>query len=113
MHGEIELKKEEVLNLLSEKYPNGEYENWNICEALEPHIQILLEYQYISPNCRLKRADLLHKNACYFLIRGDFGISNSRAQEAVEIKKELLGLSNADTLNSLDLLTSVLNVQGR
>jgi hypothetical protein len=33
VHGEIDQRKEEALSLLSQKFPNGEYDNWKICEA--------------------------------------------------------------------------------
>jgi hypothetical protein len=47
MHGEIEQRKEEVLSLLLLKFHDGEHANWTICEALEPHAQIILQYHYV------------------------------------------------------------------
>jgi hypothetical protein len=46
VHGEIEKRKEDLLSLLSEKFPNGEHANWKICEALDPHTRTVLGYHY-------------------------------------------------------------------
>src|SRR6202008_2014788 len=59
--------QEEAVELLSERFPNGEHGNWKICEALSPHAQVVLEYQYTSTSSLLHRAMLLHNVAWYEL----------------------------------------------
>jgi hypothetical protein len=86
IHKEIEQKKEKILSLLSQKFPNGEYANWTTCEALEPHAQIILRYHYIPRDCRLGRAKILHNSAWFALARGNYGVARGRIQEAADIK---------------------------
>jgi tetratricopeptide (TPR) repeat protein len=112
IHEEIEQRKEEALSLLSQKFPNGEHANWTICEALEPHAQIVLRYQSVSQGCRLERAKILHNSAWFALARGSYMVARGRIQEAVRIREELLGPNNQDTLASCALLASTMWSQG-
>jgi tetratricopeptide (TPR) repeat protein len=112
IHGEIEQRKEEVLSLLSQKFPTGEHANWTICEALEPHAQIVLRYQSVSQGCRLKRANILHNSAWFAVERGSYMVARGRIQEAVRIREELLGPNNQDTLASCGLLAWTMWNQG-
>jgi len=111
-HGEIEKRKEDVLSLLSDKFPNGEHANWKICEALEPHTRTVLGYLYTPQRCRLERAEILHNSASYARARGNYGRAGDRIKEAIDAREELLGRDNPKTLSSLGLLVSVLNGQG-
>jgi len=113
MHREIEQRKEEALGLLSLKFPNGEYTNWTICEALEPHAQIILKYHYVPQRCRVERANILHNSAWFALSRGKYGVAKDRIQEAADTREELLGPDDRDTLGSYGLLATVLRSEGR
>jgi tetratricopeptide (TPR) repeat protein len=113
VHGEMEKSKEAVLSLLSEKLPNGEHANWEICEALDPHTGTVLGYRYIPQRCRLERAEILHNSAWYAWARGNYGVAGDRIREAIDAREELLGRDDPKTLSSLGLLASLLNDQGR
>jgi tetratricopeptide (TPR) repeat protein len=112
IHGEIEQRKEEALHLLSQKFPTGKYRNWPICEALEPHVQVVLRYDYNSQLCRLERAKILHNSADFALARGNYEVAMKRAKKAARIRKEILGPDDPATLDSLDLLVSTYSNQG-
>jgi tetratricopeptide (TPR) repeat protein len=113
IHGEIEQRKEEALHLLSQKFPTRKYQNWPICEALEPHVQVVLRYDYNSQLCRLERAKILHNSADFALARGNYEVAMERAKEAARIRKEILGPDDPATLDSLDLLVSSYSNQER
>jgi tetratricopeptide (TPR) repeat protein len=113
VNGEIGIRREEVLGLLSKKFPSGEHANWKTCEALAPHAQVLLRCEFTSEKCGLQRARILHNSAWYSLARGNYEEAKCKAREAVKIKEELLGADNANTLTSLNLLASVLCGQGQ
>jgi tetratricopeptide (TPR) repeat protein len=110
-HGEIEKRKADVLKLLSKKFPNGNYENWKICEALDPHTRTVLAYTI--QGCKLERADILHHSAWYVWARGNYEIAKDMIQKAVDAREELLGRDHPNTLRSLALLALVLRYQGR
>jgi tetratricopeptide (TPR) repeat protein len=113
IHGEMEQRKEEALSLLAQKYPPGEPTYWKICEALEPHAQAVLKYHYATKHHRLERARVLHNSAWYAWARGDYGKAKGRIEEAAETRKELLDTDDRETLDSLGLLASILDSQGR
>jgi tetratricopeptide (TPR) repeat protein len=110
-HGEIEKRKADVLKLLSKKFPNGNYENWKICEALDPHTRTVLAYTI--QGCKLERAYILHQSAGYVWARGNYEIAKDMIQKAVDAREELLGRDHPSTLRSLALLALVLRYQGR
>jgi hypothetical protein len=112
VHGEIEKRKKEGLTLLSQKFPNGEHSNWTICEALEPHAQVILQYHYASQHCRLERAKILHNIAWFALSQGKYGVARSRIQKAVNTREVFLGPDDEDVLSSRSLLASVLWSEG-
>ena len=52
--GGSERFQEDALRLVYRQYPEGRYENWTTCEALEPHAQIILDNIYDSKDCQLQ-----------------------------------------------------------
>ena len=112
-HGETDKRREEMLHLMSEKFPTSELANWKICEDLEPHAQTILGYSYVSEHCQLDRARILHNTAWWRLTQGVYTIAEVRIQEAVAIRERMLGLQHLRTLDSLRLLASVLEHEGR
>ena len=112
MHDELEKRKEEMLSLLSDNYPRGVFENWKTCEALEPHAQAVLSYDYAPPQCKLEQAKILHHSAQYADDQGKYEVARGKVQEAVNIRKTFLGTDDPHTLHSLSLLASVYEKQG-
>jgi hypothetical protein len=113
LHGEMDQRKEEALSLLSQTLPTGEYENWTVCEVLEPHVQHILRYNYVPQSCKLGRAEILHKNAWFALARGNYATAETMAQETASTREDILGLEDAAALASMGLLASTYRNQGR
>jgi tetratricopeptide (TPR) repeat protein len=99
-HGEIEKRKVDALKLLSKKFPDGDYANWKICEALNPHTRTALAYTLHG--CKLERAKLLHRSASYAVARGNYGIAEGMLEEAVYAREKLLGQEHLKTLASMN-----------
>ena len=70
MHGEIRKWEEEAITLLSDSFPSGDHQNWNICRALLPHVEVVLGYQYSKQYCSLQRARILYNTAWYLWAQG-------------------------------------------
>src|SRR5450755_4243958 len=113
LYGEMDQRKEEALNLLSQALPTGEYENWTVCEILEPHVQYILRFNHMSQSCTLRRAEILHNNAWFALARGNYKIAETMARETARTREDILGLEDAATLASIGLLASTFWNQGR
>ena len=94
--------KEKAVSVLSDHYPDGNYENWNRCELLEPHAQIIFGYKYSSQRFRLQQALVLHNGTWYASVRGGYEVANDRIDAAVKIRKEYLDTDSLDIMNSLD-----------
>ena len=112
-YGEIGRVQEEALRLVSEKFPNPKYENWTICEALEPHAQIVLNYIYDSEACKLHQARILYYSAGYARTQGRFKVAEERVQRAVDIERVCLDSDDPQRLYSLQLLACTYQGQGR
>ncbi|KAI9869294.1 MAG: hypothetical protein M1813_000083 [Trichoglossum hirsutum] len=108
-----EVCQEEALELLSEKFPNGEHNNWKICGTLSPHAQVVLEYRYTSNSGLLHRATLLHNVAWYDWQQGRYEIAYKSCMEAYDIRQSILNENNPEILDSLGLLALVLQYQGK
>ena len=112
-YGEVGRTQEEALRLVSQTYPDGEYENWKTCEALEPHAQIVLNYIFDSKECKLQQAQILHYEAWYASQQGRFKISEQVVQRAIDIRKTCLDSEDPALLDCLGLLASIYSGQGR
>lgn len=112
--GDFQRRAAEVLNLLSDQFPTDQYANLEIYEIFEPHVQALLLNDFSSSSRgRLQRAKILHNSAWYATEKGNCLIGESRAQQAVDIRMELLGPDHEDSLSSLHLLAVAYRYQGR
>ena len=112
-YGEVERVQEEVLSLIWRHYPDGKYENWRKCEALDPHAQTVLGYTYNSSRSELQQASIFHNNAWYIMMQGKFKASEEKVQKAISIQRSHLDLDHPGNLASLSLLATIYQNQGR
>ncbi|MCJ1230397.1 hypothetical protein MMC12_007071 [Toensbergia leucococca] len=103
----------QVLELLAEKFPNGQYEYWGVCERLLPHAQKVLEYECISKDDRSHRATLLVSVSRFNMEQGRYDSAHQTASEAYDIRQRLFGKSAFVTIESLNRLARVLFLQGK
>jgi tetratricopeptide (TPR) repeat protein len=102
-----------ALELLSRKFPDGQFENWTICQALLPHAQIILDYVYISDISLVHRATLLYSLSCYQLEQGRYNIAYQNSNKSYIERQKLLDKNDSKIINSLGLMASVLGRQGK
>lgn len=49
--GQIDQWKDKFISILCDKFPTGEYENWEVCRLLFPHVKPAMSQQPASPQC--------------------------------------------------------------
>ena len=105
--------EETALQVISDHFPPGEYENWNQCEALSPHAQVVIQYEFKSNQNLLSRAQLLHNLARFDLRQSRYSLAYDRFSEIISVRKDLLGPDNLDTISSTSSLGEVLFHQSK
>lgn len=96
--------KAEALEMLSAKFPSGEYGTWKICESLLPHVEVVLKYSCTADSRRLDRAGLLLHVAWYSLHQRRLDIAQIYAKECYEVFQMLSDGDHIMILNCLRLI---------
>lgn len=112
MREERDYFQEQALQILSTKYPIGDYENWKTCKLLTPHVQVGLSYPTTSKSSFL-RAQLLHNLAWFEVKQTRYKSALQACKESYDISQDLFGENNVKTLHSLGLLGLILNEKGK
>ncbi|KAI9782759.1 MAG: hypothetical protein M1816_001711 [Peltula sp. TS41687] len=103
----------EVTKVLSKLFPFPDFEEWQSCATLLPHVQaIFQEGQDLQENTQA-RLGLLGNVASYFHERGQYNLAASLGTEHLALSAERLGPEHLGTLVSLDNLANTLSTQGR
>ena len=98
---------------LCARFPDGEYENWQICQALYPHAKSALLRPPQAEGLLIQWTCILKNAACYLLRRGDHHEAGKICLKATETLKDLLGQHDQRILDSMLLLGDIYNGQGR
>ena len=106
--------QEAALSVVSECCPpTGEYENWASLEALSPHLQVVLDYQFGIELCQLQRSKILNTLGWYNREHRRYSIAYQYHSESLALRESNLDPEHPDTLASMKDLASVLYHQGR
>lgn len=100
LKGTLSSWEREATNVLSTRFPSGEYETWPTCELLIPHVRVVLEFQRLPHESLLRRAKLLHKVASFDRRQDRWQLAYDRAEEAAIAFEQILGLEVPETLSS-------------
>ena len=101
----------QALQLLAEEFPNSEYEHKETCESMLTHAQAVLYHKYTSENEMRHRAALLYNVAWFNWQQGRYDSAYEAVSESYNIYQEQAGDVVTTTLDSLSLLTLVLQDQ--
>ncbi|KAH0538559.1 hypothetical protein FGG08_004847 [Glutinoglossum americanum] len=112
-HGEREKWIRIALELLSERYPHGDYQNRNTCAELLPHAQSVLSHDRVVQTHGVARSNLLCHISQYHNICGKYDNAYFEAAEALVLREEALGKEHPHTLVALSKLALVLHSQGK
>jgi putative hemolysin len=111
-HGQMERWKEIFISRLYYKVPTGEYENWEICRQLFPHVKAAMSQQPESQKSLQEWAALLYNGAWYALQSGIIADAKDMALISRKQRVRLLGEEHEDALNSTAILARAWSLQG-
>lgn len=104
INDEIAEWQEMALKAVTNSFPSDsdDVTQWTTCEALLPHVKVVLQQTY-TPNKWLleKQADLLHKVSSYNFQQGRWDDAYQQAKKAYDIRDEILGPEDPLTLTSM------------
>ncbi len=101
----IQKWQEKPLALIYKSCPStGFYENWAAWEAINPHVQAVLGYDFEMDSCLEQRAGFLGREAEYLGDKGRFEAAHSKAMEASAIREMILGQDHLLTLDTVHIL---------
>ncbi|KAF1355373.1 P-loop containing nucleoside triphosphate hydrolase protein [Delphinella strobiligena] len=113
LHGGLEKQAEAAISVLAASYPIGKYENWQICQKLEPHAETILRNQFESENGMLLQSLLQDNRAWYFMQQGRYSRAENLYTSVMAIKRRILGEDDRGTLASMSNLAEIYIDQGR
>jgi len=112
-HGQIDQWKGEFISTLCDEFPTGEYENWERCRPLFPHVKSAMSQQPASPECLLKWAMLLYRGAWYASQIGNVTDAIEMAFQSRNHRMILLGDEHEETIDSASMLATTYWHEGR
>jgi tetratricopeptide (TPR) repeat protein len=111
--GDIEHWEQRFVALMAQELPTGNYENWEKCQQLLPHVERLFHTRPATDNALKAWTQVLTNAAWYLWMRADYSIAQQLAAKAVAASETAFGLQNAQTLTSIAVLALVLRYQGK
>ncbi|KAJ5819498.1 hypothetical protein N7474_005089 [Penicillium riverlandense] len=97
-HGQLELWKERFISNLCQKFPTGEFENWEQCRSLFPHVKSAMSQRPDSQESVLQWATLLFRGAWYAQESGNITDAREMASKSRKQRVRLLGVTDEDAL---------------
>jgi tetratricopeptide (TPR) repeat protein len=114
LQGSLVEWQKKALDLIFNCCPSsGKHEHWTDWESINPHVQVVLGYEFRAKRYLLERASILNNAAEYNLFRGEFESAMKMGRESVQICQQLLKIEHQDTLTSMNIVANVLYAQGK
>jgi hypothetical protein len=113
LRGELGRWKEKFIILMDERFPLGEYENWETCQKLFPHVEEAFAYRPVNEEYLSRWATVLHNAAWYAHDQGDYEAAERMNEAAMNLYMQSLGPESPSALNSMANLASTYTNQGR
>jgi tetratricopeptide (TPR) repeat protein len=102
--GQLDRWREQFISNLCAELPTGEHENWEKCQALFPHARAALAQRPKNRESLEEWALLLYKAAWYAWQQGRAGEAEEMAMMSMEVRREVLGEDDAETLSSMGMV---------
>jgi tetratricopeptide (TPR) repeat protein len=112
-NGKLEEWKGVYVRIINEHFPEGQPENWAVCERLFPHAQAALKNHPLDANGLEAWASISWKAAWYMGERGGFGHAYKLALDALEVREILLDPEDPEIFDSLNSVGVALRRLGR
>ncbi|KAF4768341.1 hypothetical protein HAV15_002976 [Penicillium sp. str.  len=111
-HGQVEQWKEKFIGSLCQEFPTGEYENWEKCRLLFPHVKCAISQLPESRESLLEWAALLYRGAWYASESGQIADVREMALKSRKQRKKLLGVKDEEFLESTRILAKAYFLEG-
>jgi tetratricopeptide (TPR) repeat protein len=111
--GQLDRRREQFISNLCAELPTGEHKNWEKCQALFPHAQAALAQRPKDRVSLEEWALLLYKAAWYAWQRGRAGEAEEMATMSMEVRSEVLGEEDAETLSSMGMVGIARELEGK
>ncbi|OAL50139.1 kinesin light chain 1 [Pyrenochaeta sp. DS3sAY3a] len=115
LEGKKELSKwvKQSIAAVSEAFPSGEYETWEACKALLPHLNVVVGYAVEDEDDVLGQARCNLNAGRYLLEKGEYTAAERMTCASLAIREKVLGRKHPATLKSVRNLGFVLSMQGK
>ncbi|KAJ5192536.1 Tetratricopeptide-like helical [Penicillium cf. viridicatum] len=113
--GQIDQWKDKFISTLYDEFPTtGDYENWERCRLLFPHVKSAMSQRPTSPDAQQQWATLLYRCAWYALKSGNIAAdAREMASKSREQRIVLLGDEHEEVINSIVILAIAFRLEGR
>lgn len=101
------------LNSLADRFPTGDFENWDTCQQLLPCAVDVYNTDFNTRSSLEAWSDVTTKLSWYLCNRYNIYIAYTMIVRAVAVRKRLLGIYHEKTLASISVLAAILATQGR
>ncbi|KAL5375799.1 hypothetical protein DPSP01_010906 [Paraphaeosphaeria sporulosa] len=102
--GQLDKWRKQFISILCAELPTGEHKNWEKCQALFPHAQAALAQRPQDRESLKEWALLLYKAAWYAWQRGTADEAEQMSVTSMEVRSEVLGEQDAETLTSMEMV---------
>ncbi|KAJ5967735.1 Tetratricopeptide-like helical [Penicillium viridicatum] len=112
--GQIDQWKDKFISTLYDEFPTtGEYENWERCRLLFPHVKSAMSQRPTSPDAQHQWATLLYRCAWYASTSGNIEDTREMALKSREQRIVLLGDEHEEVIGSIAMLARAFWLEGR
>ncbi|KAJ5808841.1 hypothetical protein N7474_010110 [Penicillium riverlandense] len=111
--GQIDQWRDYFISNLCEALSTGEYENWETCRPLFPHIKAAMSQRPASRQSRRQWATLLFRGAWYASKSGNITDVREMASRSRNERAALLGEEHEEVLDSTDMLAKAYWLEGQ
>jgi tetratricopeptide (TPR) repeat protein len=112
-YGKEEEWKEHFIKNLYNNFPIGQYENWERCRLLFPHVGSAVLHRPKSKDPLLTWAALLYRGAWYAKECGSISVAKDMAAMSRKQRMEISGAEDEESLNSTAMLAEAYRLEGR
>lgn len=102
-----------AIQVVSDAFPFGYYDNWPTCAKLLPHAQVVTRYEVKDVVILPALAALLHRKASFDATQGRFDIAEQNLTISFHMHTSLYGLEDQKTIESMFGLGYIYSSQAR
>ena len=102
-----------AIQRIAERFPDGDFEDWEICGLLLPHAEKIITYNAKGEESRLEYASILGKTGNYLSGKGNDDLAEQRLERSLNIRRKYLDDEDPRVFSSMANLALTFANQGR